>query len=85
MFHEAERPFERIFYIFGIQITNLYEVAEVVYKVDVWSWKLIICLPEIIKKNFPEVDEAINHGVYRPYELVFCFLGIEKIVLDEVS
>jgi hypothetical protein len=31
MFHATERPFERIYNIFGIQKVNLNEIAEVIF------------------------------------------------------
>jgi hypothetical protein len=39
--------------------------------------KLIICLLNVLKNDFGEVDEAMFEGVERPFELIFCILGIE--------
>jgi hypothetical protein len=36
-----------------------------------------------IKNDFAKFYEALYQGVERPYELIFCFLRIKKIVLDE--
>jgi hypothetical protein len=37
------------------------------------------------KKRLFEVDEVMIQGVKRPWELFFCFLGIENSELVEVA
>jgi hypothetical protein len=43
-----------------------------------------MCLLDVLKKDFGEVNEAIFQAVERPCELIFYNLGIEKIDLNEV-
>jgi hypothetical protein len=38
-----------------------------------------------LKKDFVEVDDAMNQCAERSCELIFCILLIEKIDLDEVA
>jgi hypothetical protein len=54
---------------FGTQIVQLY----------------LICLLDVYKNEFGEVDEAIFHSVERPCEFIFYFLDIEKRYLDEAA
>jgi hypothetical protein len=42
------------------------------------AWELIICLLDVLKNDFGEVDEAMFQGVERPYEHMFCIQGIEN-------
>jgi hypothetical protein len=42
-----------------------------------WPWEIIICLLDVLKNDFGEVDEAMFQGVERPCVLIFCVLGIE--------
>jgi hypothetical protein len=51
------------------------------FQVREWPLDLIICLLDVLKNNFDEVDEAIFHGVERPCKLVLIFLGIKKAIL----
>jgi hypothetical protein len=53
------------------------------FKVGHWPRKLIICLLDVSKNEFDEVDEAMFQGDERPYELIFCILSIEKRDLDK--
>jgi hypothetical protein len=46
---------------------------------------VIICLLDVLKNDFGEVDEAKFQGVERPYDLIFCILGIEKSDLGGVA
>jgi hypothetical protein len=46
------------------------------FNVGEWSWKIIICLLDILKCDFREVEEAIFQGFERPFELIFYILGI---------
>jgi hypothetical protein len=80
-FH-VERPFERIFYILGIEKSDLDEIAKVMFQVDEWTRDLIICPLDVLKKDFGEVVEAMFQGVERPCELIFCVLVIEKNDFD---
>jgi hypothetical protein len=56
------------------------EVKEVIFQVD----ELIITLQYLLKCDFGEIDEAMFQGVERQCELIFCILGIQKSVWDEV-
>jgi hypothetical protein len=38
----------------------------------------------VLKYDFDNVDEAMFHDVERPCEIIFCIMGIEKNVLDEI-
>jgi hypothetical protein len=40
---------------------------------------------DVLKNDFGEVEEAMIQGVERPYENIFCILGIEKSDMDEVA
>jgi hypothetical protein len=44
-----------------------------------------LCLLDVLKNEFGEVDEAMFQGVERPCEPIFCIQGIEKSYLDEVA
>jgi hypothetical protein len=44
-----------------------------------------MCLLDVVKNSFVEVDEPIFHCVERQCELIFCILGIKKSALDEVA
>jgi hypothetical protein len=45
----------------------------------------MICLLNVLKCNFGEVDEAMFHDVERSFERIFYILGIQKSDLDEVA
>jgi hypothetical protein len=49
-----------------------------------WPWELIIYLLNVLKNDFGEVDEPMIQGVQKPFENIFCILGIEKSGLDDV-
>jgi hypothetical protein len=36
-----------------------------------------MCLQDVLKNDFGEVDEAIFQGSVRPRKIIFCILGIE--------
>jgi hypothetical protein len=40
----------------------------------------MVCLPEVLKKDIAEFDEWFQ----RPFELIFCILGIKKNDSEEV-
>jgi hypothetical protein len=44
-----------------------------------------MCLRDVLKNDFGEVDDAMFQNVERPYEPFFCILVIEKSDLDEVA
>jgi hypothetical protein len=44
-----------------------------------------MCLLDVLKNDFGEVDEVMFQGVVRPYELIFCSQSIEKSYLNEVT
>jgi hypothetical protein len=48
-------------------------------------WELIICLLNVLKINFGDVDVAIFHHVKKQFEWIFYILGIHKNDLDEVA
>jgi hypothetical protein len=75
-FQCVERPCEHIFGFLGIQEISLDEAADMMFKVGEWPYKLIICLLNLLKNNFREVDEAIFEGVERSCEIIFYILGI---------
>jgi hypothetical protein len=81
-FHNVEGPFERIFFILGIEKTiwrNLlkwFQVAE-------WHWELIICLVNVLKCDFGDDNEKMFHDVERKFERFFFILRIQKNVFDE--
>jgi hypothetical protein len=41
-----------------------------------------MCLLDVLKNDFGEVDEVMFEGVVRQYELIFCTQSIEKSDLD---
>jgi hypothetical protein len=77
--------FERIFYILGIEKSNLEEVAEVMFEIGEWPWELMIYLLYVLKNNIDVVDEQMFQGVDRPCEIIFCILGIEIIYMKEIA
>jgi hypothetical protein len=78
MFHDVERPFEHIFYILGIQKSDFYIFAEVMFFVGEWPWESTMCLRDVLKNNFGEVDEPMFQSDEIPCELILCMLSIEK-------
>jgi hypothetical protein len=42
------------------------------------NWNIIICLLDLLKNDFGEVDEAMIECDERPYELISCNHSIEK-------
>jgi hypothetical protein len=44
-----------------------------------------MCLLDVLKNNFVEVDEALFQGIENPCDLIFCVMGIGKSELDEVA
>jgi hypothetical protein len=48
------------------------------FKVGEWPRELTICLLDVLKYDFGEVDEAMFQVVERPCDLIFCIMGIEK-------
>jgi hypothetical protein len=48
------------------------------FKVDEWTWELIICLLDVLENDFCEVDEAKFQGAERPNERIGCILSIEE-------
>jgi hypothetical protein len=63
MLHEVERPFERIFFILGIQRSYFNDVAEVMFLVGEWPRELVISILDISINDFDDVDEAIFQSV----------------------
>jgi hypothetical protein len=55
------------------------------FYVGEWPLLLVICLLDVLKKDFDEVDEAMFHGVERPCEIIFYIPGIDKSDLDEFA
>jgi hypothetical protein len=83
MFQCVERPCEIIFCITGIEKANWTNSLVVL------SGKIALTthnLPSVrLKNDFGEDDEAMFQGFERPYEFIFCIVGIEKSDLDEVA
>jgi hypothetical protein len=44
-----------------------------------------MCLLDVLKNDFVEVDEAMFHSVERQCEIIFCILGIKKSALYELA
>jgi hypothetical protein len=42
--------------------------------------ELIICLLNVLKCDFVDVDEAVFHDVERPLEHIFHIVGIQKAI-----
>jgi hypothetical protein len=76
MFHDVERRYERIFYILGIEKSDLDEDAEVMFFVGELPCEIIICFLDVVKNVFGK-DEALFQGVVLPHELILCFLTNE--------
>jgi hypothetical protein len=47
------------------------------FQVGEWRLQLIICLLDVLKNDFGEVDEEMIQGVERPCEIILCVLEIE--------
>jgi hypothetical protein len=45
----------------------------------------MMCLVDVLKYNFGEVDEAMFQSVVKSSYLIFYTLGMEKSYLDEVA
>jgi hypothetical protein len=58
--------------------SDLDEVAEEMIQVGEWLWEIIICILDVLKCDYGEVDETMFQGVERPCELIFTNLGIGK-------
>jgi hypothetical protein len=55
------------------------------FQVGEWSEELIICLLDVLKNDFGDVDEAMVLGVRRPLEIIFCLLRIERFLRSHLS
>jgi hypothetical protein len=55
------------------------------FEVGEWHGERIICLHDILKNDFGEVEEALFRGVERPYELILCILSTKKSELGEIA
>jgi hypothetical protein len=55
------------------------------FEVGEWPWELIVCLLDVLKNVFDEVDEEMFQGVENQCELIFSILGIKKSDLDKVG
>jgi hypothetical protein len=67
-FEIVKRVYELVFSILYIEKSDLYEVAEVLFYLEEWFWKLIICLP-VVLENDVKVHEATVQGMGKPYEV----------------
>jgi hypothetical protein len=47
--------------------------------------EIIICLLNVLKCDFGDVDEAMFYDVEMPFEGIFYILGIQKIDFDELA
>jgi hypothetical protein len=54
---------------------------EVMIEVGEWPGELIICLLNVLKSNFVDVDEAMFHDVVNPLERILNILCIQKDVM----
>jgi hypothetical protein len=61
----------------------LVEVAEVKFLVGKWTWDLIICLLDVLKCDFREVDEAMFESEKVHANSFSASLDIQKSDLDE--
>jgi hypothetical protein len=61
------------------------EVAEVKFGVGEWPREFIICLLDVLKCEFGDVDEAMFQGVESPCEQIFCLLHVAKCDFGEVD
>jgi hypothetical protein len=50
------------------------------FSVHEWPWELIICLLNVLKCNFVDVDEAVFHDDEGPIERNFYIFGIKKAI-----
>jgi hypothetical protein len=50
------------------------------FYVGEWPRELIICLLNILKCDFGDVDEAMLHGVERQFERYFYILAFQKVI-----
>jgi hypothetical protein len=48
------------------------------FKIGEWPRELIICLLNILKCDFGDVDEAMLRVVERQFESIFYILGMQK-------
>jgi hypothetical protein len=62
-----------------------HEFAALKFYVGEWCLELIICLLDGLKNDFFEVDEVMIQDFKRPWELIFCYLGIENSELVEIA
>jgi hypothetical protein len=70
MFLGVEKLSEIIFYLQGIQLSDLREVAKVLFQVGEGPWGLIFCLLDVLRNDFGEGVEAIFKFDERPSELI---------------
>jgi hypothetical protein len=45
----------------------------------------MVCLLDVLKNDFDEIDKAMYESVERPYDINFCIVGIEKSYIYEVA
>jgi hypothetical protein len=55
------------------------------FEVGEWPWELIICLQDVLRNDFCEVDEVMFRGVEGLFGLIFYILCFEKSNVDEVA
>jgi hypothetical protein len=53
-------------------------VQEIIFEVGDLSSEFIICLLDVLKNDFAEVDEAMFEGFEKPCEPIFGILSIQK-------
>jgi hypothetical protein len=56
-----------------------------IFKVGEWAWEIIICLLNVLKWDFGDVDEAMIRDVEMLFKSIFYILGIKKNDLDKVA
>jgi hypothetical protein len=79
MIHDVKRPYEYIFCTLSFKSSDSDEFSQVMFYVGEWTWEYTICLTNVLKNDFGEVDEATFQSVERQHKLIFYILGIEKI------
>jgi hypothetical protein len=65
--------------------SNLDEFAEVMFQLCEWPWELILCILDVLKFDFGEVDETMSKFAERPFENISCILAMQIRGMDEFT
>jgi hypothetical protein len=69
----------RIHFLHSVHLnSDLDEISEVMFYVGEWPWEFKICLLDVLKYDFREVDEPMFQGVERPCEVIFASWASNK-------